>query len=156
MELVIVIGERARDVAREDAWDYVAGVTCGQDISDREEQLRDFEQYTMAKSFDTYAPTGPFLVTVDEIEDRDSVPLRTYLNDEKMQDGGTANLIFPIPELISWTSRIATLEQGDLFFTGTPGGVGAFREPPRWLEPGIVVRTEIPGVGSMENPVVAG
>jgi 2-keto-4-pentenoate hydratase/2-oxohepta-3-ene-1,7-dioic acid hydratase in catechol pathway len=143
-------------VAEEDAWSYVAGVTCGQDISDREEQFRAFEQYTMAKSFDTYAPTGPYLVTVDELEDPDNVPLRCYLDDEQVQNGGTGNLIFSVPHLIAWTSRVSTLEAGDLFFTGTPGGVGAFRDPPRWLRPGIVVRTEIPGVGTMENPVAAG
>jgi 2-keto-4-pentenoate hydratase/2-oxohepta-3-ene-1,7-dioic acid hydratase in catechol pathway len=152
-ELVVVIGRRARNVAEADAWSYVAGVTCGQDVSDREEQFRAFEQYTMAKSFDSYAPTGPFLVTVDELQDRDNVPLRCYLNDEQVQNGGTGNLIFSVPKLIAWTSRICTLEAGDLFFTGTPGGVGAFRTPPRWLEPGIVVRTELPGVGTMENPV---
>ena len=155
-ELVVVIARRARDVAEEDAWSYVAGVTCGQDISDREEQFRAFEQYTMAKSFDSYAPTGPYLVTIDELEDPDSIPLRCYLDDELVQDGGTGNLIFSVPHLIAWTSRIATLEPGDLFFTGTPGGVGAFRKPPRWLQPGIVVRTEIAGVGTMENPVTAG
>lgn len=155
-ELVVVIGKRARDVAEEDAWSYVAGVTCGQDISDREEQFRAFEQYTMAKSFDSYAPTGPYLVTVDELENPDNVPLHCYLDDEQVQDGGTGKLIFSVPHLIAWTSRVATLEPGDLFFTGTPGGVGAFRDPPRWLKPGIVVRTEIPGVGTMENLVTAG
>lgn len=154
-ELVIVIGKQARDVPEGKAWEHVAGVTCGQDISDREEQFRAFEQYTMAKSFDTYAPTGPFLVTTDELENRDSVPLRCYLNDEQVQNGGTGNLIFSIPQLIAWASSVCTLEVGDLFFTGTPAGVGAFRQPPRWLEPGIVVRTEIPGVGVMENRCVA-
>jgi 2-keto-4-pentenoate hydratase/2-oxohepta-3-ene-1,7-dioic acid hydratase in catechol pathway len=155
-ELVVVVGKRARNIAEADAWSYVAGVTCGQDISDREEQFRAFEQYTMAKSFDSYAPTGPFLVTTDELTDPDDVPLRCYLNDEQVQDGGTANLIFSVPKLLAWASRVCTLEVGDLFFTGTPGGVGAFRKPPRWLQPGIVVRTEIPGVGTMENPVAAG
>ena len=155
-ELVVVIGKRARDVSEGDAWSYIAGVTCGQDISDREEQFRAFQQYTMAKSFDTYAPTGPYLVTLDELDDRDNVPLGCYLNDEQVQSGGTGNLIFSVPNLIAWTSRVCTLEPGDLLFTGTPAGVGAFRDPPRWLEPGIVVRTEIPGVGTMENPVTAG
>lgn len=154
-ELVVVMGKRARNVPEEAAWSYVAGVTCGQDISDREEQFRAFQQYTMAKSFDTYAPTGPYLVTVDELADRDSVPLRCYLNDEQVQEGSTHNLIFSVPKLIAWTSRVCTLELGDLFFTGTPGGVGVFRKPQRWLTAGIVLRTEIPGVGSMENPVVA-
>jgi len=155
-ELVVVIGRRARNIREEDAWDYVAGVTCGQDISDREEQFRAFQQYTIAKSFDTYAPTGPYLVTIDEIKNRDSIPLQCFLNDEQVQNGGTGNLIFSVPNLIAWTSKSCTLEQGDLFFTGTPGGVGAFRKPPRWLTPGTLVRTVIPGVGTMENLVTAG
>ena len=153
---MVAIGKGGRNIPEADVWSHVAGVMCGQDISDREEQTRAFQQYTIAKSFDTYAPTGPYLVTIDELEDPDDVPLRCYLNDEQVQNGRTGNLIFSVPELIAWTSRACTLEVGDLFFTGTPGGVGAFREPPRWLEPGIVVRTEIPGVGTMENPVAAG
>ena len=154
-ELVVVIGKQARNVPEEKAWSYVAGVTCGQDISDREEQFRAFQQYTMAKSFNTYAPTGPYLVTVDELKDRDNVPLRCYLNDEQVQDGATGKLIFSVPKLIAWTSKVCTLEMGDLFFTGTPGGVGVFRKPPRWLKPGIVLRTELTGVGTMENPITA-
>jgi 2-keto-4-pentenoate hydratase/2-oxohepta-3-ene-1,7-dioic acid hydratase in catechol pathway len=153
-ELVVVIGRRARNVREDEAWSHVAGVTCGQDISDREEQFRAFQQWTMAKSFDTYAPTGPYLVTLDELEDRDRVPLRCYIDGEQVQDGSTANLIFSVPRLISWASHVCTLEPGDLFFTGTPGGVGAFREPPRWLQPGEILRTEIPGVGEMENTIV--
>jgi 2-keto-4-pentenoate hydratase/2-oxohepta-3-ene-1,7-dioic acid hydratase in catechol pathway len=156
VELVVVIGKRARNVSEADAWSHVAGVMCGQDISDREEQFRAFQQYTIAKSFDTFAPTGPYLVTVDELENRDNVPLRTYINDEEMQNGSTAKLIFPVPRLIAWTSRACTLEPGDLFFTGTPGGVGAFRKPPRWLKPGLLLRSVIPGVGTMENPITQG
>jgi 2-keto-4-pentenoate hydratase/2-oxohepta-3-ene-1,7-dioic acid hydratase in catechol pathway len=155
-ELVVVIGKRARNVAEQDAWSYVAGVTCGQDVSDREEQFRAFQQYTIAKSFDTYAPTGPYLITVDELQDRDNVPLRCYLNDEQVQNGSTSKLIFSVPKLIAWTSKSCTLEAGDLFFTGTPGGVGAFRKPPRWLTAGILLRTEIPGVGTMENAITRG
>jgi 2-keto-4-pentenoate hydratase/2-oxohepta-3-ene-1,7-dioic acid hydratase in catechol pathway len=154
-ELVVVIGKTARNVSQADAWDHVAGVTCGQDISDREEQFRDFEQWTVAKSFDTYAPTGPFLVTSDELDDKDRVPLFCKLNGDVMQDGSTANLIYSVPVLISWTSHRCTLEPGDLFFTGTPGGVGFTRDPQRFLGPGDVVTTDLPGVGTMENPCVA-
>lgn len=153
-ELVVVIGKRARRVSEADAWNYVAGVTCGQDISDREEQTRDFKQWTIAKSTDTYAPTGPVLVSTDELDDRDRVPLLCYVNGEEMQNGSTANLIYSVPVLISWTSMRCTLEPGDLFFTGTPGGVGFARDPQRFLGPGDVVTTEIPGVGTMENPCV--
>jgi 2,4-diketo-3-deoxy-L-fuconate hydrolase len=153
VELVVVIARRARDVPVADAWGYVAGVTGGQDISDRAEQVRGSQQWTMAKSFDTFAPTGPYLVTVDELADRDAIGLQCFLDEEEVQDGTTANLLFPVPVLISWASHVATLEVGDLFFTGTPGGVGAFRDPPRWLEDGQVLRSVLPGVGEMANPV---
>lgn len=156
VELVVVLSKRGYNIPEEDAWSYVAGVTCGQDISDREEQFRAFQQYTIAKSFDTYAPTGPYLVTLDELEDRNKVPLRSYLNGEQMQNGATDKLIFSVPKLIAWASRACTLEAGDLFFTGTPGGVGAFRKPPRWLTPGLLLRSEVQGVGTMENPVTEG
>ena len=156
VELVIVMGKRGRNIPEESAWSYIAGVTCGQDISDREEQFRAFQQYTIAKSFDTYAPTGPYLVTLDELDNRDNIPLRSYLNGEKMQDGATGKFIFSVPKLLAWASKACTLEPGDLFFTGTPGGVGAFRKPPRWLTPGEVLRSEVHGVGTMENPVTEG
>lgn len=155
VELVVVIGQRARNISVNDAWSFVAGVTCGQDISDRDEQGRGFQQFTMAKSFDTYAPTGPYLVTVDELDDRDDISLQCSLDGEEMQASSTGSLIFSVPELISWTSHIATLEPGDLFFTGTPGGVGAFRQPPRWLRPGETLRTVIAGVGEMENRIIS-
>ena len=154
-ELVVVMGKQARRVSEADAWDYVVGVTCGQDISDREEQFRDFEQWTVAKSIDTYAPTGPFLVTTDELDEPDRVPLICYLNGDEVQNGSTANLIYSVSTLISWTSHRCTLEPGDLFFTGTPGGVGFTRDPQRFLGPSDVVKTELPGVGVMENPCVA-
>jgi 2-keto-4-pentenoate hydratase/2-oxohepta-3-ene-1,7-dioic acid hydratase in catechol pathway len=155
VELVVAIGKRGHDIPEAEAWSYVAGVTCGQDISDREEQFRAFQQYTIAKSYDSFAPTGPYLITVDELKDRDNVPLRTFIDGEQMQNGSTGKLIFSVPKLIAWASRTCTLEPGDLFFTGTPGGVGAFRKPPRWLTVGVVLRSEIDGVGIMENPVVA-
>lgn len=152
-ELVVVIGKRGHRVSEEEAWSHVAGVMCGQDISDRDEQSRGSRQFTMAKSFNTYSPIGPFLVTLDELEDRNDVELACFLNGELVQSGSTANLIFSIPTLIAWASEIATLDPGDLFFTGTPAGVGAFRDPPRWLSDGDSLRTVIPGVGEMLNPV---
>jgi len=152
-ELVVIIGKRARNVAIGDAWTHVAGLTCGQDISDRDEQFRGSAQWTMAKSFDTYAPTGPYLVTLDEITSRDALTLRCLLDGEEVQRGTTAKLIFSVPVLISWISRVATLEPGGLLFTGTPAGVGAFRDPPRWLSDGQLLQTIVPGVGEMANPV---
>jgi 2,4-diketo-3-deoxy-L-fuconate hydrolase len=156
VELVVVIGKRARNVAAADAWSHVFGLTGGQDISDRREQNRSVRQFTMAKSFDTYAPTGPFVVTVDEFSDPDNVGLRCLLDGEEMQNGRTDDLIFSVPKLIEWASAVCTLEPGDLLFTGTPPGVGLGMEPKRFLKPGEVLETQLEGVGSMRNRVVAG
>ena len=155
-ELVVVVGRRGRHIPAEHAWAHVAGVTCGQDVSDREEQFRALRQFTMAKSFDTYAPIGPVLVTPDELEHVDDLAVRCRIDGEEVQSSRTNDLIFPVPELIAWISRICTLEPGDLIFTGTPGGVGDSRQPPRYLHPGNVVETEIEGVGVMRNRVVEG
>ncbi len=155
-ELVVVIGRRGRRIPAEQAWAHVAGVTCGQDVSDREEQFRALRQFTMAKSFDTYAPIGPVLVTPDELEHPDDLAVRCRIDGEEVQSSRTNDLIFPVSELIAWISRICTLEAGDLIFTGTPGGVGDSRQPPRYLRPGNVVETEIEGVGVMRNRVVEG
>ena len=155
-ELVVVMGRRGRHIPAEHGWAHVAGVTCGQDISDREEQFRALRQFTMAKSFDTYAPIGPVLVTPDELGDPDDLAIRCRIDGEEVQSSRTNDLIFAVPELIAWISRICTLEAGDLIFTGTPGGVGDSRQPPRYLRAGNVVETEIEGVGVMRNRVVEG
>jgi 2-keto-4-pentenoate hydratase/2-oxohepta-3-ene-1,7-dioic acid hydratase in catechol pathway len=155
-ELVLVIGRRGRHVAEADAWAHVAGVTGGQDISDREEQFRALRQFTMAKSFDTYSPLGPVVTTVDELANPDDVGVACRVDGETVQSSRTGDLIFPVPALIAWLSRICTLETGDLIFTGTPAGVGDSRTPPRYLGPGSIVETEIEGVGTMRNACVAG
>ena len=155
-ELVVCVGRGGKRISEADAWSHVAGVTAGQDVSDREEQFRALRQFTMAKSFDTYAPTGPVLVTPDELTNRDDLKIETRLDGEVMQSSRTNDLIFPVAELIAWISRICTLEAGDLIFTGTPSGVGDSREPPRYLGPGNVVETEIEDIGVMRNPVTAG
>jgi len=155
-ELVVVVGRRGRHIPAEQGWAHVAGVTCGQDVSDREEQFRALRQFTMAKSFDTYAPIGPVLVTPDELENPDDLAIRCRIDGEEVQSSRTNDLIFSVPELIAWISSICTLEPGDLVFTGTPGGVGDSRQPPRYLSPGNVVETEIEGVGVMRNRVVEG
>src|SRR6185503_9345438 len=155
-ELVVCVGRGGKRISEADAWSHVAGVTAGQDVSDREEQFRALRQFTMAKSFDTYAPTGPVLVTPDELTNKDDLKIETRLDGEVMQSSRTNDLIFPVAELIAWISRICTLEAGDLIFTETPSGAGDSREPPRYLGPGNVVETEIEGIGVMRNPVVAG
>src|SRR4051812_12313684 len=155
-ELVIVIGRRARNISVGEAWNYVAGLTAGQDISDREEQFRSLRQFTMGKSFDTFAPLGPMLVTADEFPNRDDIQIKCWIDNEQVQSGRTSDCIFSVAELISWVSQICTLEAGDLIFTGTPSGVGYIRTPPRFLRPGQVLRTEIDGIGILENRCVAG
>ena len=153
-ELVVAIGRQARNVPASDGWSYVAGVTCGQDISDREEQFRSVRQFTLAKSRDTYAPIGPVLVTPDELANRDDLEVMCRLDGEELQRGRTSDLIFSVPELVAFASSWCTLEPGDLIFTGTPSGVGDSREPPRYLAPGQLLETEIEGIGTMRNPTV--
>ena len=155
-ELVVVIGRQVHRAQANEAWESVAGLMCGQDVSDREEQFRSVRQFTLAKSRDTYAPTGPILVTPDELPNRDDIALRCALDGEEVQSGRTSDLIFSVPELIGFASSWCTLEPGDLIFTGTPSGVGDGRDPPRYLRPGQLLETEIEGIGTMRNPTVEG
>lgn len=154
-ELVVAISRQGKDIPAAQAWDYVAGLMCGQDVSDRGEQFRSVRQFTLAKSRDSYAPTGPWLVTPDELGDPNDLAIRCVLDGEEVQSSRTSDLIFPIAELVEFVSSWATLEPGDLIFTGTPSGVGDGREPPRYLSPGNVVETEIEGVGTMRNTCAA-
>lgn len=155
-EVVIVIGRRARHVPADDAWEYIAGLTGGQDISDRAEQFRSLRQFTMGKSFDTYAPLGPLLVTPDEFPDPNDVALKCWIDAEEVQSGRTGDCIFTAAELISWVSQICTLEAGDLIFTGTPSGVGYIRKPPRFLVAGMTLETEVEQIGRLRNRCVPG
>lgn len=154
-EIVVVIGRRARHVAAADAWAIVAGITCGQDISDRPAQFDGPSQFSLAKSHDTFAPLGPVLSTLDEFPDRDDLGIRLRLNGELLQDGRSSDLIFDVPALIAAASAVCTLEPGDLLFTGTPAGVGWGLEPQRFLVPGDLLETELEGVGTLVNRVVA-
>ncbi len=155
-ELVVVIGRRARDLPREGAFEAVAGYACGHDVSARDWQLRKpGGQWMAGKTFDTFAPVGPALVTADEAGDPHNLGIRLRLNGRTMQDSSTAQLIFQIDETIAYLSRIVTLEPGDLIFTGTPPGVGMARKPPVWLAPGDVVEVEIDGLGTLRNPVAS-
>jgi 2-keto-4-pentenoate hydratase/2-oxohepta-3-ene-1,7-dioic acid hydratase in catechol pathway len=154
-ELVIVFGRRCHQASAEDAWSYLAGVTCGQDISDRGEQFRPpVKQFTIAKSYDTFGPIGPFLVTPDEFADPNALDLVCRIDGTEVQRSRTDDLIFSVPELVAWLSRYITFLPGDLVWTGTPGGVGEARTPPLFLREGMVVETEIGGIGTMRNPVV--
>ena len=154
-ELVVVIGRGGKDIARSGAWDHVLGLMVGQDISDRVAQFAATPpHFDLGKSFDTFGPTGPVLVSVDEVADRDDLRIVTAVNDEVRQDAGTAGMIFDVPTLVSYLSRITTLTTGDLIFTGTPDGIGAARG--QFLVDGDVITTTIDGVGTLTNRCVRG
>ncbi|HTS90367.1 MAG TPA: fumarylacetoacetate hydrolase family protein [Stellaceae bacterium] len=153
-ELAVVIGKRARGVAERHALAHVAGYTILNDVSARELQFDvSPPQTSFAKSMDGFCPMGPCLATPDEVADVAAIKLRGWVNGELVQDGSTADLIFPVPVLIAYLSSYLTLEPGDVIATGTPAGVGAFRKPPRYLAPGDSVRMEISGIGVLENRV---
>ena len=154
-ELVVVMGRRGRHIPVGRAWEHVAGLTCGQDVSHRDEQDRGGEWMSIAKSFDTFAPIGPVLVTPDELEEPNDLSLACWLDGELVQSTKTSDMVFTVPELVARISTICTLEPGDLIFTGTPPGVGMGRRPPRFLANGNVLETEIQGIGRMTNRCVA-
>ena len=136
--------------------DYVYGYTCGHDVSARDWQKgRPAGQWLLGKSFDTFAPVGPCIVTTGELADSSDVRVKMHLNGEVVQNSTTAQLIFNIGELIAHLTKIMTLHPGDLIFTGTPPGVGAARKPPVFLKPGDVCKVEIDGIGTLSNPCVA-
>ena len=155
-ELVVVIGRRADSVVPSKAMEYVAGYTNGHDVSARDWQLqRNGQQWLLGKSFDTFAPTGPTLVTADEVPDPQALRVQFRLNGTTLQDSNTRQLIFSIPQLIAHVSSVATLLPGDLIFTGTPGGVGFVRQPQVFLQPGDTCEVEVEGLGILRNRCVA-
>lgn len=155
-ELVVVIGRRGRNVPREKALEHVGGYTVGHDVSARDWQLnKPAKQWMAGKTFDTFAPTGPSLVTPEGVPNPHDLGIRLRLNGQTMQDSSTRQLIFGVDVLIAYLSQIFTLEPGDLIFTGTPPGVGMARKPPVWLKPGDVVEVEIDHLGTLRNSVVA-
>jgi len=155
-ELVVVIGKQGKHIPRDRAFDHVGGYTVGHDVSARDWQLnKPGKQWTAGKTFDTFAPTGPAIVTPDEIPDPHQLGIRLRLNGQTMQDSSTSQLIFRVDELIAYLSGVMTLEPGDLIFTGTPPGVGMARKPPVWLKPKDIVEVEIDGLGVLRNPVAA-
>jgi 2-keto-4-pentenoate hydratase/2-oxohepta-3-ene-1,7-dioic acid hydratase in catechol pathway len=156
-ELVVVIGQRGRDIPRHRALQHVAGYAVGHDVSARDWQLnKPAKQWLAGKTFDTFAPLGPHLVTADEVADPHALGIRLRVNGTTMQDSNTRELIFPVDAIIAYLTQIVTLEPGDLIFTGTPPGVGMARKPPVWLKPGDVVEVEIDGLGVLRNPVARG
>lgn len=154
VELVVVIGQSTSGVDASNAWGHVAGVTIGQDLSDRTRQLAGpMPQFSLGKSFPGYGPTGPWLVTPDELSDPDDLALRCLLDGETVQESRTSQLIFSVPVLIARLSSIVTLKPGDLIFTGTAAGVGFARTPKRFLAPGQQLLSEIDGIGQLHTAI---
>jgi 2,4-didehydro-3-deoxy-L-rhamnonate hydrolase len=153
-ELGVVIGERVKGVSKENAFEAVRGYLCANDVSARDLQFAD-GQWTRGKSPDTFCPVGP-MTPRDEIGNPHALGIRAIVSGEVLQDSTTANLIFGVDDVIAYASQTTTLEPGDLILTGTPAGVGVFRDPQRLLQPGDEVTIEIDGLESLTNPVVAG
>lgn len=151
-ELGVVIGSRVRGVSAENALEAVAGYLCLNDVSARDLQFTD-GQWTRGKSLDTFCPVGPRLVPAEEVPDPQSLKIRAVLNGVTVQDSTTANMVFGVADIVAYISQAITLEPGDLIATGTPAGVGAFRKPPAFMQPGDEITIEIEGIGSLTNPV---
>lgn len=154
VELVVVIGKGGRDIPESQAWEHVAGLTMGQDISARRHQGRGTRQFSLAKSYRNYAPMGPVVVTPDEFADRDDIRLGSSIDGETMQDGHTGEMIFPVARAIADLSAIVELYPGDLIWTGTPAGVGQGRKPMRFLRVGETLESWIDGIGRMKQAIV--
>ncbi len=155
-ELAVVIGKECYNVSREDALKYVLGYTCANDVSARDWQMKyGGTQWCRGKTFATFCPLGPCIVTPDEITNPNALPIRTVLNGEVMQDWNTNDMIFDVPTLIEFLSGSTKLLPGTVILTGTPHGVGGARKPPVFLQPGDTVTIEIEGIGTLTNPVIA-
>ena len=149
-ELVVVIGQPGKDILKDKAWNHVAGLCVGQDISDRTVQFSSKPpQFNLGKSFDTFGPMGPYLVSPDSLQNKESLQIECKVNQEVRQKDNTNDLIFDIPSIISYLSEIVTLNTGDVIFTGTPGGVGVMEG--KFLKDGDVLRTSIEGLGTLKN-----
>jgi 2,4-didehydro-3-deoxy-L-rhamnonate hydrolase len=155
VELVVVIGTPADQVEEADAWSHIAGLTVGQDISDRRLQFAAGMQFSLGKSRRGYGPMGPWIVTPDEVSDRDDLALGCRVDGETVQDARTSDLIFPVGRLVAELSAVLPLLAGDVIFTGTPAGVGMARQPPRSLQPGQLLESWIEGIGEIRNTCVA-
>jgi 2-keto-4-pentenoate hydratase/2-oxohepta-3-ene-1,7-dioic acid hydratase in catechol pathway len=151
-ELGVVIGSHVRSVSRENALEAVRGYLCLNDVSARDLQFAD-KQWSRGKSPDTFCPVGPQLVPAGEVSDPQALSIRAILNGQVMQDSSTSNMVFGVADLIVFITQAITLEPGDLIATGTPAGVGAFRDPPVFMQPGDEITIEIEGLGALSNPV---
>lgn len=155
VEIVAVISREAYRVSEADAWGYVAGLAVGQDYSERTMQFAAGSQFSLGKSYLGFGPVGPWLTTLDDVSDRDNLQLECWINEDKVQDAPSTDMVFSIPSLIAQLSAITPLWPGDVIFTGTPAGVGITAQPARFLQVGDVVRSSIAGLGSIQNTIVA-
>jgi 2-keto-4-pentenoate hydratase/2-oxohepta-3-ene-1,7-dioic acid hydratase in catechol pathway len=151
VEMVVVIGRLADRVRPDDSWSHVAGLTVGQDLSDRTLQLAAGAQFSLGKSHRGFTPLGPWVVTPDELVDPDDLALGCSVDGETVQDGRTSDLVFTVPQLVAELSAVVPLLPGDIIFTGTPGGVGFARKPPRFLQPGETLETWVEGIGTIRT-----
>jgi 2-keto-4-pentenoate hydratase/2-oxohepta-3-ene-1,7-dioic acid hydratase in catechol pathway len=153
-ELAVVIGKEGKNISKKNALDYVLGYTCGNDVSARDWQIkRGGSQWCRGKTFDTFCPLGPCLVTADEIPNPNTLAIKTLVNGEVRQESNTRDMIFGVPALIKFLSGSTTLSPGTVIMTGTPQGVGMARKPPCWLRAGDSVTIEIEKIGALTNPV---
>lgn len=151
-ELAIIIGKSGKNIAKENAMDHVFGYTIANDVSGRDwQKKRNGGQWLLGKTFDTFCPLGP---VVDTSLNPSSLTIKSWINDDLMQDSNTKHLVFDIPFIINWLSQVCTLKEGDVILTGTPGGVGMHRSPPKYLQPGETCTIEIEGLGKLVSPVV--
>ncbi len=156
VEVVVVISRTAREVDVERGWDYVAGLTVGQDLSERQLQMRGpAPQFGLAKSYPGFSPIGPALVTPDELADPGDLAIGCAVNGEEMQKSRTADMIFSVPQLVAYLSSVVTLYPGDVIFTGTPAGVGWAQKPQRFLRPGDELSSWVDGIGELRQRFVA-
>jgi acylpyruvate hydrolase len=153
-ELAVVIGRRGKHISAADALAYVAGFTCANDVSAHDLEFRT-SQWTSGKMLDTFCPLGPVVTTLDEFTDPNSLLLKTTLNGRTVQECRTTDMVFRVPDLVSYVSELATLEPGDLILTGTPAGIGCNRKPQVFLRPGDQISVTIEGIGTLTNPVLA-
>lgn len=155
-ELVVVVGKRAKNVPLEEAMEYVAGYTAGHDVSARDWQMnKGGKQWLLGKSFDTFAPLGPSLITADDVPDPLNLKIAMRINGKTLQDSSTKQMIFGVDYLVSYLSQVFTLDPGDVIYTGTPPGVGFVRQPPVFLQPGDVCEVEIERIGILKNHCIA-
>ncbi|MDR3069905.1 MAG: fumarylacetoacetate hydrolase family protein [Propionibacteriaceae bacterium] len=156
VELVVVIAKKGHKIPRERAWEYVAGLTAGQDLSERELQKAGaLPQFNLGKSFTGFCPMGPWVVTPDAVPDKDDLEIETRVNGKVVQHARTGEMLMGVSELIEYLSAVVTLLPGDVIYTGTPAGVGEWFDPPQFLQVGDVIDTAIEGIGCLRNVMVA-